>query len=370
MSVPPAPTSLLSLPNELLVKIARDVAPDGGRKAGNFRLANRGLGRLIAQVTWASVVLPITDLDALDEFANELSYDRTGNTSLITSLRYNRPARQLRLVVSAIKGLPSLRRLHLAGTGPKAGLFVPLHDLLGTWNTLEALQLDYVDLTSIWEMRTWAPNVSSLGMVGCRSSHAPFRTDATCKPSNPFSLKLAGASKLFRDSPPTDPAASFIVRLLNWISLGPLTTLCLPVIGTFFAPDVLASLSLPSVQTLVIDVDPTSLTATDQDLLSPGDTSNYIQLLRFLKLAALPSLSTLHLQGWLNVTGVAKLGLIPISDLPAESLTVYALLGFLRTTTVVELKLENSVGHAESDVQCIFTRDGEGDWTSRLARFW
>ncbi|KAL8283414.1 hypothetical protein RQP46_005824 [Phenoliferia psychrophenolica] len=310
------PTSLLSLPNEILVKIARDVAPDGGRKAGNFRLVCRHLGGVLAPVTWASIVLP-ADLDGLDEIGDELLNNRTGHNSLIKSLRYNKPAFQPRFIVQALKALPSLRRLHLAGTSEdREGLF------------------------------------------------------EFARRTEPFSFKLAGATKLFKLSPTNDPAAAHIVQILDWFALGPLTTLSLPVFGTFFANDALSNLSLPRVQTLVLDVDPTSLATPSRDLISLADSRNYSQLVRFLTLASLPTLSILHLRGWIESTGASTLAHIPINTLIPQAPLIHLLLGFLRTTTVKELRLENSIVHPESDVQCIFVKDGAGDWESRLARFW
>ncbi|KAL8283380.1 hypothetical protein RQP46_005790 [Phenoliferia psychrophenolica] len=296
-AAPRTPTSLFSLPNELLIRIAREVAPDGGRKAGNLRLVCGRLGGVLATVTWASIVLP-TDLAGLDEIGDELLNNRTGHNSLVISVRYNKPAFQPRVIVQALKALSSLRRLHLAGTLADGGLF----DFGGR--------------------------------------------------KEPFSFELTGATKLFTHSLPNDPGAPVIVRILNWVALGPLSTLTLPVFGTFFANDVLATLSLPRVKTLVLDVDPTSLATPVQDLLPSGDSlNNYAQLVRFLKLASTPSLSTLHLRGWFDRTGVVGIGNTPIHDLPADSPLIFSLLGFLRTTTVVELRLENSLGHEESDVQ-------------------
>ncbi|KAL8283413.1 hypothetical protein RQP46_005823 [Phenoliferia psychrophenolica] len=318
---PVSPPSFLSLPDELLIKIARDVAPDGGRKAGNLRLVCRHLSGVLAPVTWASIVLP-SGAEALDIIASELVSNTTQSTSCIKSIRYNKPDEQLRLVVSAIKALPSLRRLHLAGTSEDdEGLFVPEH--------------------GDFEGRT-----------------------------EPFSFELAGATKLFKESPPNDPAVPFIVQILNWIAHGPLTTLTLPVFDAFFANDALSNLSLPRVQTLVLDVDPWSLDTPSRDLISLADSSNYAQLVRFLTLASLPTLATLHLRGWLEATGASSLSSLPVDALPTEAPLIYLLLGVLRKTTIVELRLENSISHAESDVQCIFSREGNGEWKSRLGRFW
>ncbi|KAL8283396.1 hypothetical protein RQP46_005806 [Phenoliferia psychrophenolica] len=259
------PTNLLSLPTELLIKIARDVAPHGGRKAGNLRLVCRHLDCVVAPVTWASIVLP-TDADGLQEIATELLNDRTENTSYITSVRYNVPETQLRRIVVALKALPALRRLHLVGTSDE--LFVPRHDLLGSFPEIDNLCLEYVDLDSMWDLKAWAPNVTSLELVNCDKADAPFfndddiycigiSTDFNLR-TMPFSFTLAGATKLFGHSPPNDPGAPVIVRILNWIAVGPLTTLTLPVFDMFFANDALANLSLPRVQDLVLKVDSTS----------------------------------------------------------------------------------------------------------------
>ncbi|KAL8283397.1 hypothetical protein RQP46_005807 [Phenoliferia psychrophenolica] len=305
------PTNLLSLPTELLIKIARDVAPQGGRKAGNLRLVCRHLGRVIAPITWASIVLP-TDLEGLDEIGDVLLNDRTGHRSYITSVRYNKPRKQLRKIVAALKALPALRRLHLAGT---------------TSNEL----FDF----------------------GSRTE--------------PFSLKLAGATKLFANSPPNDPAVTLVVRILNWVSLGPLNTLNLSVFEAFFANDALANLSLPRVRELVLEVD-----ADKEQLFGTVDSAmirNCEQLVRFLKIASHPSLSTLRLRSWFSVSKITNLGLSPPCVLPAESPLV-GVLDFLRTTTVMELRMESSIGETEVEVQCIFSREVGGEWSSRLARFW
>ncbi|KAL8283382.1 hypothetical protein RQP46_005792 [Phenoliferia psychrophenolica] len=271
-----APTSLLSLPNELLVKVARNIARDGGRKAGNFRLVCRHLGRVLAPVTWASIVLP-TGADALEEIATELLKNRTGNTQHVVS------------------------------------------DFGGR--------------------------------------------------SEPFSLCLTGITKLFRPSTPTDLAAATIVRILNWVALGPLTFLTLRVTGPFCANDALASLTLPRVQTLVLDFDQ-ARNAWGGQGLEKFKLGDFNQLVRFFRISSLPSLSTLHLRGAIDGTGVSKIGITAIRELPEVSPLVYLLLGFLRMTTVVELRLENSAAHAERDVQCIFEREGDGEWSSRLAKFW
>ncbi|KAL8292359.1 hypothetical protein RQP46_001825 [Phenoliferia psychrophenolica] len=394
------PTSLLSLPNELIVKIAREVAPYGGRKAGNLRLVCRHLGRVVAPVTWASIVLPARTV-ALEDLTNEMLNNRTGHISLITSVRYNKPRRQSPIVVTALRSLPSLRRLHLCGRGDdNDGIFVPEHDLLlGGWRNLIALHLEHVNLGSHFELPTWAPSLSTLVIERCynaqdsflcntkeklRFNHvreirlsvvapsdpgyitnvallaflACFRArritlhlDLTVQGSmeeimkdrpidrrlEPFSFELAGATKLFKNASPTDIGAHVIVRFLNWFALGNLTTLSLPVFDTFFATDVLASLTLPRVQVLVLDVDPSSRVRFRRTNL----TNKFTHLIRFLKLASMPSLSTLHLRGWGFTFDPTVLDVTSIHDFQDESIAILGFLAALRRTTVVELRVED-----------------------------
>ncbi|KAL8280462.1 hypothetical protein RQP46_007110 [Phenoliferia psychrophenolica] len=343
-SVLPA-IGFLSLPNELLVKIARDLAPNGGRKAGSLRLVCRHLGRVAAPVTWASIVLP-ADADALDEIGAELM-NLDGITSKIVSVRFNNPVSYSRMIVKALKKLPPAyhtRRLHLS---------IPeFSDPETIINTLKiALHANRL--------------AEEIELDGDVSVPGRYMDTANDRIMHSTTLTLSGATRLFMAAPLNDPACPTIVKLLNWIGRGPLVTLSLPVFRPFFAHNALAALVLPRVQTLVLDVDPNSLSSTD--LLS---LDKYTHLIRFLKLASLPSLSTLHLRGWIDTTGVKGLASIPSDSLPDEAPLVFSLLGSLRKTTVVELRLENSREHAESDVQCIFSREGSGEWSSRLARFW
>ncbi|KAL8276966.1 hypothetical protein RQP46_010601 [Phenoliferia psychrophenolica] len=78
-------TGLLSLPDELLAKIAWTIAPHGGRKAASFRLTCRRIGIVLAHVTWASLVLPtdpILQLEPLHSLADPACVTRAAVTSL------------------------------------------------------------------------------------------------------------------------------------------------------------------------------------------------------------------------------------------------------------------------------------------------
>ncbi|KAL8292122.1 hypothetical protein RQP46_001588 [Phenoliferia psychrophenolica] len=337
---PPPPTSLLSVPPEILSKIAWDVAVNGGRKAGNLRLVCRHLGRVVAPVTWASIVLP-ADADSLDEIAAELVSNATQNTGFVTSVRYNRPDKQLRVVVSAVKALPSLRRLHLAGTDAIGGLFVPQHDLLKSWPLLDALQLDHVDLQSKGHIQSWAPNLSSLGLVGCSYATDPFAEGTALRYNTIKNIQFL--------SPRSDIGYQNTVDRVVMVLWACASARSLSVV---LEPDVTTSWA----EKILMDVD--------------TNTSNYTQLVRFLELASLPSLSTLHLRGCLEGTGISNLALVPIEDLAAKAPLVFVLLGVLRQMPIVELRLESATGSADGVVQCVFSRGKEDEWTSKVVRFW
>ena len=50
--------SLLSLPDELLVKIGLELAPDGGRRVGNLRLVNHRIANAVTPIAWLSIEIP------------------------------------------------------------------------------------------------------------------------------------------------------------------------------------------------------------------------------------------------------------------------------------------------------------------------
>ncbi|KAL8280491.1 hypothetical protein RQP46_007139 [Phenoliferia psychrophenolica] len=338
-----ATTSLLSLPNELLVKIARDLAPNGGRKAGSLRLVCRHLGRVVAPVTWASLVLP-ADADALDEIGAELLGNHTENTSYIVSILYRRPDLQPRMLVHAIKALPSLRRLHLVGSESKP--FVPAHGILSGWNALTELELMYVDLSSNFNIAAWAPNLSTLRAFDCRHSEA----------RDPISLTLSGgiSGMLYTETPAV--ARFTIIKIINWLGQGPLETLDLPVDNAFFTKSAWGELSLPRLKTLVLNVEP--MGSDRCDLLSLVRSTlfaeNYTQLVAFLESSSLPSLSTLRLGGWYDTIGAEALSSMAPEMVDARAPLIFSLLGSLRQTAVVDVSRRGEDG-------TLFIRSTEGD---------
>ncbi|KAL8283411.1 hypothetical protein RQP46_005821 [Phenoliferia psychrophenolica] len=292
-------------------------------------------------------------VEALDEIADYLLDNEAGTSRHIISVRYNKPQVQLRVVVKAIRSLPSLRRLHLAGTetADDEGLFVPQHALLGSLPSIQALQLDYVDLESMWEIKAWAPNVVYFGTTGCLDNDAPFRDSAgeldLIDYLNGLSLDFKKVKEFHISRP----------RGLD------------PELVTELAIMALIVCRRASSRTLDLDLAVHSLLSR-QMFQGVANASNYTQLVRFLTLASLPVLFNLHLRGWVEGTGTSNLARISVDDLPTEAPLVHLLLAVLRKTTVMRLKLSNSIGHAESDAQCIFSREGNGEWKSRLARFW
>lgn len=94
-------------------------------------------------------------------------------------------------------------------------------------------------------------------------------------------------------------------------------------------------------------------------------TPVYANLLRFLSNITFPNLVTLHLQGWFDMSDVSTIAQLSMQELARDQLHLFCLLGYLRGTTAVEVRLENSQSHP-NQVQCGFS-GGEGEWESRSA---
>lgn len=162
---------LLSLPTELLLKIAKEVAPEGGRKAGQLRI-NRHLDVVVTPVAWSSLVLP-DDSHRLDELCAELL--RNPKASFVESIRYNGSGPYYRFVIPALQSLQSLRRLHLAGsTGPRSTTirdhyFRPEFELKMTMPPVTELVLSSVELCDLDSINVWAPQVTRLRLLDCRA---------------------------------------------------------------------------------------------------------------------------------------------------------------------------------------------------------
>ncbi|KAL8277146.1 hypothetical protein RQP46_010474 [Phenoliferia psychrophenolica] len=295
---------------------------------------------------------------------------------------------------------------------------------------LRTLVLDDLDLTHDDDLAIWAPSVKSLVIKSCTNGNRPFERGPTnlsttllhklnyWVPENddaaaqanfvtealltvratastimlqwvaaedlatnlmnlpwpsgpeakPVHLHINGLAKLF--SPPF-PAANlvtttFVVRLLNWIGAGHLASLTLPLNHTFQVNDIFSNLALPHLRTLSLVNAYPPLIPFLRDVLDSSSCANLFSLIKYI---TAPSLKTLHLRGWLDYSSVLALGGIAQSaphQLAVRSLPLVGLLHYLRGTTTVELKLENSEGHADGDVQCIFTREADGDFMATI----
>lgn len=152
---PPTPT-LLSLPNELLARIASDVAPNGGRQAGNLRLTCRHLSLIVAPVVWASLRIP-ADVDTQNTIMAGVIRERKGFTRSVKSVRYALPTAaapgSIHLAATVFTMLPNLARLHVfgraAGEIPVLVLPVELWDAFSDMSALDTLVLHDVDLRDV-----------------------------------------------------------------------------------------------------------------------------------------------------------------------------------------------------------------------------
>ncbi|KAL8277142.1 hypothetical protein RQP46_010470 [Phenoliferia psychrophenolica] len=125
----------------------------------------------------------------------------------------------------------------------------------------------------------------------------------------PVDLHITGLSDLF--SPPTATSnfvtTTFVVRLLNWIGKGHLTSLTLPLHHTFRANDTFSKLALPHLETLFLfNVYPPLIPLVRDVLDSPSCTN----LLSFIENISTPSLKKLHLRGWFDHSGVLSVATI------------------------------------------------------------
>lgn len=86
-----------------------------------------------------------------------------------------------------------------------------------------------------------------------------------------------------------------------------------------------------------------------------------------------PHLHTLTLRGWFDKTGAVALGLVAQNS-PVQLATTHVflvgLLHLLRGTSVMALRIENSVGHKDGDAGCWFERSRKDEWRVRVVRFW
>lgn len=155
--IPPPTATLLSLPNEIFFKIAHDITPNGGQKAGALRLTCRHLAKLVESVVWSSIVFP-RDFVKLDNVLVDLYDQSNGHAALVASVRYETPDVPVALpMIAHLKALPALRRLHVVGANSTTlpDLFFAALPHLGR---VRELVLEEVELVGRHSLLSGCPN--------------------------------------------------------------------------------------------------------------------------------------------------------------------------------------------------------------------
>ncbi|KAK4698702.1 hypothetical protein P7C70_g7568, partial [Phenoliferia sp. Uapishka_3] len=173
--------TLLTLPREILQHIGLYVAPEGGQKAGNLRLACRRLGKAMQPVVWRALNLdlPVTKLDAL--FAcvmNGTSSSNLHKAVRSVKLRLGQPLTELS--TAALARFPGIEHLHLIGNHPPQSTdptdtLQPIPPVLAESIPLlglRTLHLDQINLQdsfldSLWDAKGQPSHLDSLSLSSC-----------------------------------------------------------------------------------------------------------------------------------------------------------------------------------------------------------
>ncbi|KAL8281460.1 hypothetical protein RQP46_006144 [Phenoliferia psychrophenolica] len=343
--------TLTSLPHELIEAIAWLVAPEGGRKAANLRLACRAVDTAAAPCVWTAITFPSApeEVDLLLSHLIENPHKRVEFTS---SVRIDATTPLVSTIAALLPTFPRLKRVHISGAAAEH-TFIELSPLLmraiDRSPTIRTLAFESISFANQLDQPVWALAVPEVTFQGCPedwSDHA-----------GPLEVVLHGLQGLFdeADFEQQSTAGIFTVGLLNWMRC--VSTLSLPVHAVFNYSDQFSLLSLPNLQHLAL-VRQSILAADIPDLLSTSTVQ-------------LPALTTLRLRGWLDTTSVKTVALAYDSDLPRRYLEVYGLLVCLRTTGVVQLRLQNSIGHPDELEECVLERDDKDAtvWRKRQVTF-
>ncbi|KAL8279658.1 hypothetical protein RQP46_007971 [Phenoliferia psychrophenolica] len=171
-AAPAAPsTNLLSLPIEILSKIASDVAPNGGAKAGDLRLVCKALNAVATRTVMSSLHCPADSERGGELLAAILSGDCPPDS---TSLRLDLDGfgvgySILAVAFAAIRKLPGLKRLHVAGNSGEGGFLeeMPPTILAAVHNFCPALTALSIEDLDISEFSKWAPQVRNIDIINC-----------------------------------------------------------------------------------------------------------------------------------------------------------------------------------------------------------
>ncbi|KAL8281517.1 hypothetical protein RQP46_006201 [Phenoliferia psychrophenolica] len=384
--------------------VARNVAPNGGKRAANLRLVSRRLDAAVAPVVWSSIVFS-SNQTILDEICGYLigENDDANRRALVTSVRYDLPPIQLSTPLAVLKRLPNLNRLHLLGATTLSTLRPGTIDTLPITSTL---RLENVDLQDQWASAAaglevircsragslfldrkdahgyyhpWPPSLRTLRYEAAPTETAvdvQYTLLATTSITGPLSLTVTGMKDLFGSATPTATRAlttATFVRVWNHFATGTqLDSLNLETNGAIVVNDGLFELDLPHLTTLKftnLEPVPEGGFAWPTNLLEPAKFSNFLYLAKLLKEAKLPVLRTLELRGWVDAVGAATLASMTMGDVAGEHPLVHSLLGVLKGIGATELRLVNSSVRIDADVHGVFSLV-DGEWVSRVARFW
>lgn len=188
------------------------------------------------------------------------------------------------------------------------------------------------------------------------------------------------------------PLPLSVARILAVAARGPPNELALPVEDAFVVHDALSILVLPAVTTLHLATNDYSPHVLRPDLYIPVRRRRLLKNLvfqltsiRFFPLqethrtlstflpTTFPALTTLHLKGWFDTTGVLGLASPSFRALSKTFSTLAGLLLTLRWIQTVQVHLTNATGHAEGDeAECCISREDPGawEWSSRLVKYW
>ncbi|KAL8278819.1 hypothetical protein RQP46_008888 [Phenoliferia psychrophenolica] len=295
---------------------------------------------------------------------------------------------QLLLQVAVLRKLKGMTRLEIAGRLEKIGTAeiegVPfprkLSSSLRHLGAVRTLCLRELDVVGDVNPAKWLPpNLHTFEIHDCSGVDDLFRaysnevdwvpatTPEDLIPDEELHIespRIAGIHPLLRLEDVTGTAV--VVQVLHSIARGPLSKLDLPVYGAFKCTNPIMSLRLPSLQHLGF----TSYPATIPFVMRPDlYTSAHSNLTKLLA-SAFPNIKSLSLKGFFDTTGVRHLAFATPQQLAREYPDITALLCYLRWTSVVELRLEDSDGHPHGR-ECRFERVDvdTADWKARVVAY-
>ncbi|KAL8281461.1 hypothetical protein RQP46_006145 [Phenoliferia psychrophenolica] len=420
MNVAQPNATLTSLPHELIAAIAWLVAPDGGRKAANLRLACRAVDAAAAPCVWTAITVPSAP-EELDFLLSHLIENPHKRLEFTSSVRIDATAPHFSAIAAFLTTLPRLKRVHISGAGaPHAlpDLSPILMKAIDCSPTIQTLAFDHISFADQFDQPAWHHSVPEVTFLACVCPDHLF-IDATLsrlRVPKMTSVKLRTPISDVEEQVTTAVQLAFVMTaearryeleldyleeeehsLVQYMEThpedwsdhtGPFEVVLHGFYGLFDAQDPgqqetvalftatflnwigrASTLSLP-VHAAFNFIDLFFLTLPSVQNLalvrqsipivdSPDllSPTTYKSLLQSLDSISLPALRTLRLRGWLDLTNVKTIALATDRAFPRQHLEIYGLLGCLVRTGIVELRLQNSKGHPDESEECVFERD-------------